>query len=750
MKPITTSPASSLGEINRSAMLATLVVPCLAGTVWAEDAGSSSNERAETDKADHWTRDEVTKMNDVVVVGEAERQLSSPKYTTALVDTPQTIVVIPSSIYAQQGAATLSDVLRNTPGITFAAGEGGGASSTAGDAFYMRGFDASNNIFIDGVRDVGAYSRDVFNLEQVEVVKGPTGSDVGRGVSSGYVNLSTKTPRAENFADAVLTYGFDEQTSGSRRRGTLDANQTLGKAPIAGTALRLNAMWQDNDGVGREYAGTRSWGLAPSLALGLGTPTRLHLSYQHLEQDSVPDYGLPGALHPGYVSTPPPPAVERSTFYGFESDYDEVASDVYTGRFEHDFSRELRVSNQLRFGTNERNAVVTAPGTSAGSYAPATGLLTRSRQGNKRDTEVLSNQTNLGAELRTGALVHSLSAGLELTREKSYSPSFTSAALSAIPLAQPEPEAEPQGVPVRSGAYTKVSLKTAAGYLFDTVKLGERWLLNGGLRVERYEIDYFSMAATGLPTELSASRGLATWKAGLVFKPAPAGSLYVSYGVSRKPPGSDFTLSSAAGNQNNPDTDPQKTSNAELGLKWNLLSKRLLASAALFRTENDKTVFTDPVLGPIPAGKQTVQGVELGLTGRVSERWLVYGGFAFLDSTVDSGTEAQISYGLPLIAKYSGSLWTSYRITDSLTIGGGAQYQGEANRLQNTSGAPVTMPSYWLFNALASYQLTQRLSLRLNVSNLFDEEYTQSYNNNGGRFMPGAPRAYLVTAELKF
>lgn len=676
--------------------------------------------------------------------------VSSPKFTAPLRDTPQTVVVIPSDVYLQQGAATLSDALRNTPGITFAAGEGGSASATAGDAFYMRGFDASNNILVDGARDVGAYSRDVFNLEQVEVAKGAGGADVGRGASSGYINVETKVATNSDFASATFSYGFDDGAAGSRQRATMDFNRTLDDSPIPGTAIRVNAMWQDSDAVGRDVATSNNWGIAPSVSFGLGTPTRLSLSYQHTEQDNIPDYGLPGSQFPGFVSTPPPAQVDRSTFYGFTADYDRVSSDAVSARIEHNLTADVRIANRTRYSANSREAVVTGPGTSPTSYTPATGLLVRSRQGNKRDTSILSNQSTLTARLQTGRIRHDVSVGVELSTERAYSPAFTSVSLTPILLTDSDPASVPSGVPTRSGAYTDVKINTAALYAFDTVTFN-RWLqFNGGLRVEGYDIDYLSVATTGVATRIPGDGKLLTWKSGLVFKPAPAGSLYVAYGRSEKPPGSDFTLSSAAGDQNNPDTDPQVTDTTELGVKWNFFNNRLATSAALFETVNDKTVYTDPVLGPIPAGQQTVRGLELNASGHVIANWLLFAGFAYLESEINAGTAATVGTGLPLIPRVSGNLWTTYRFTNGLTLGGGVQYSGSANRLQTTAGAPVAMPSYSIASLLASYDFTDRFSLRFNVSNILNREYAQSYNNNGGRFMPGAPRAFLLTSNFKF
>lgn len=740
------STASGMSAVRPSAALTAMI---MAQGLVASAFGETAPSPATPAKSD-----DLTHLDPVVVSDTKTKQVASPKFTAPLRDTPQTVTVIPSEVFLQQGATTLSDVLRNTSGITFAAGEGGSAAATSGDSFYLRGFDTSNNIFVDGVRDVGAYSRDVFNLEQVDVAKGPAGTDVGRGGASGYVNITTKVPRREDFVAGAVNYGFDEQSSGTRRRSTLDVNQSLEKSPVKGTAVRLNAMWQDNDIVGRDYAHNTGWAVAPSLALGLGTSTRATLAYQHTEQDNLPDYGLPTALLPGYISTVPVPQVDRSTFYGFTADYDKVNADSVTGRVEHDFNSDLKLSNQTRYSAVQREAIVTVPGQNGTAYTPATGLLIRARQANKRDTSILSNQTNLFAHFATGSVKHSVSTGLELSRETAYSPAFTSVTLPAILIQAPNPDAAPALTPFRSGAYTDVVTKTAALYGFDTLQFNEHWQANASLRAERYQTHYLSVAATGVPTAIDAQHDLVSWKGGLVFKPVLAGSLYAAYAIALTPPGTDFTLSSAAGNQNNPDTTPQKTSNIEVGVKWDFNGGRLSTNAAVFKTVNDKTVFTDPVLGPIPAGRQTVQGVELGATRRITDNWIILANVSFLDSEINSGTTTGgnlAGSALPLIPKWSGNLFTSYRLSSGLVIGGGGQYSSEvARRDNNTPAVPRTSPSFWLFNALASYPVTKQFTVRFNVNNLFDREFVQAANNNGARFNPGAPRAYLLTGEFRF
>lgn len=739
----TTNPASPLNRLG------SLRQPAVALTALCAVQGALANTLADAAKED------ATELPKFSVEDSKPKALASPKFTQPLRDTPQTVIVVPSEIFRQQGANNLSDVLRNTSGITFAAGEGGGAASTAGDSFYLRGFDTTNNIFVDGVRDVGAYNRDVFNIDQVEIAKGPAGSDIGRGGASGYVNLSTKVPTLENFIAGTASYGFDEKTDGARLRTTVDVNQSVDQAPVRGTAVRLNAMLQDNDGIGRDFANNRSWSVAPSVAFGLKTPTRVFLSYQHTKQANLPDYGLPSALMPGYISPMPVPAVDRSTFYGFTADYDNVNADAAMLRVEHEFNPDLKLTNQTRYSANQREAVVTAPGSSSSAYVPATGLLTRSRQANKRDMTITSNQTNVAASFDTGFIKHDVTTGLELSRETAYSPAFTSATLIAIPIQSPNPNASPSGTPVRSGAYTNVATRTGAVYAFDTLKFTEQWSLNLSARGEHYSTEYLSVAVPpAAPTFVKASDDIFSWKTGLVFKPVKAGSLYVAYSNALTPPGTDFTLSSAAGNQNNPDSDPQETTNVEAGVKWDFFHGKLSTTAAVFKTTNDKTVFTDPILGPIPTGKQTVQGAEFGVSRRFTDNWIVLGGFSFLDATIDSGTTAggnPAGAPLPLIPKWSGNLYTSYRFASGLILGGGGQYSDAVARRDNNSPqVPRKMPSYWLFNANVSYPVTKVITLRFNVNNLFDRIYVQSFNNNGARYSPGAPRNYQLSADFKF
>ena len=298
---------------------------------------------------------------DVTAVA-AQPRPSSPKYAQPLIEVPQTIEVIPREVMEAQGVTTLSDALRNVPGISLQAGEGGGASSTTGDMFNLRGFSANNSLFVDGVRDDGLMSRDVYNLEQVEVFLGPTGSDVGRGNAAGYVNMQTKVPHAESAYNVSYGYG-----SGDLNRTTVDLNQKLSLGSsgswLGQSAIRVNALWEEGGIPGRDIVARNNKSVAPSIALGVGTSTRVLGSAQVTRQDNVPDYGIPGSAWPEYQLAPTTvianQPVETNNFYGSVGyDFDDVEQESYTGRVEHDINSNLSLRNQTRYNQTHRTAVI--------------------------------------------------------------------------------------------------------------------------------------------------------------------------------------------------------------------------------------------------------------------------------------------------------------------------------------------------------------------------------------------------------
>lgn len=688
----------------------------------------------------------------------ATARVASVRYARPVSETPQTIQVIPRQVMEAQGVTTLSEALRNVPGISLQAGEGGGASSTTGDMFNLRGFSANNSLFVDGVRDDGLIARDVFNLEQVEVFLGPTGTDVGRGNAAGYVNMTTKTPAVQTRYAGMATLGTADQ-----RRVSIDLNQAtpIGEPGswLAGTALRLNALKQDSGVPGRDEVRLRTQALAPSLALGLGTHTRIAAGGQFTEQDNVPDYGIPGGawqeslLAPTTVHAPQP--VDQSNFYGTPAaDYDRVAQDSTFARLEHDVRPTLQLKHQIRHNKAHRAALISTVQNPA-AYNVATGQVTVARQGNERENRITANQTSLSAVGRTGQASHALTGTLEFTRESQFAPTLAGfGTRSTADIYHPDVNTPVTGVAVaRTGAFSDGQADTVAVSVFDAIDIGPRLQVTGGLRVERYDATFLARDAAGVATtDVDVKDTLVSGKIGVLYKLTDQGNAYVSFGTTKTPPGTaNFTLSAQANNQNNPNVDPQTSRNLEVGSKWNFYGSRLSLTGAAFRTKNENVIFTVDATAVPPVfnqdDAQQVTGVSLGVAGRVVRAWDVTANVAYLDSENLSQVAANNGRRLTLAPVFSGSVWTTYTTPWRLTVGGGIRFIDD---VYINAGNTIQAPGYTLVDAMATYDVSRQVSLRLNLYNLTDEAYVRNVNNNGGRYNPGYPRTATLTASFGF
>lgn len=707
---------------------------------------------------DHIAFDIARVAEDVTVVATvATPSVSSPRYTVPLRDIAQTIALVPRTVIEQRAATTLTDVLRNVPGITLQAGEGGGSSNTAGDMFNMRGFSANNSLFVDNVRDSGLIARDVFNVEQVEVFMGPNGSDVGRGTAAGYVNMASKRPHLGTSMSVLAT-------AGTANQGRLTADLNWSPAPRVGagwwsrSGVRLNALWQDRGTPGRDFVTNASSGVAPAIALGLGTPTRVVASGQFVRQSNVPDYGIATAawreeaLAPTVVPTTQP--VRQANFYGSPGfDYDKAQQNAGVVRAEHDLRRNLTIANQTRVNRTHRDAVVSAIANVA-AYAPDTGQLTISRQGNERENTIVSNQTTIVGRFASGPLRHGVSGGVEVLREQQFAPGKQGLGTRGpVSLVSPNPR-DPISdyAPGRSLAETAGNTHSVAAYGNDAIEIGTRWLLSGGFRLERYETDYRAVDATGATTtDLLADGTLASGRASALYRLNAASNVYLSYGTTVTPPGeANFQLSATANNVNNPNLQPQRSENLEVGTKIDLHGGRLALNSALFRTRNRNVIYTIDATAVPPLynqdDEQLVRGATVGALGQVTSRWQVLANAAWLDATLQSqGTFNGLR--IPLTPAFSGSLWTTVRVASGLSLGAGLQHVGRS--FTNTANT-IRVPAYTLADGLVEYAVNSHLTLRLNINNLTDAVYVKSVNNNGGRYNPGTRRSALLTSSVSF
>jgi catecholate siderophore receptor len=756
-----------------SAALAAMLLPVAAHA--AEAAAPSDTDAQAKPQTMQEVQVNAARENDY----KAERA-SSAKYTEKLVDTAQTLTVIKKELIEQQGATTLTEALRNTPGVgAFFLGENG--STNTGDAIYMRGFDASGSIYVDGVRDVGSIARDTFNIEQIDVLKGPAGTDNGRSSPTGSINLVTKQPLLENAYQASVTGG-----SGKQKRGTADINTVIDAD--SGTAFRLNVLDQDSGNPARDVVKNKRWAIAPSLAYGLNSPTRVYLDLLHVKQNNIPDGGVLTIGLPGYTS---PDAtrpfltnarpVDPKNFYGSSLDHDDVKADMVTLKIEHDFANGAKLVNTARYGKTTENYLLTSfMATTANVVTPnpadpSTWTMKRTNLTFKDQVnEIIANQTTLTADVTTGAVKHTLVGGLEFTNEKQTNYTWAATGGTALPptsIYNPNPDAAVNVTYARNGARGNGSTNTESLYLFDTAKIGADWIINAGVRVDHYNTTYNGITLQGavtapapqvipvgtlLGTSIDAGDTLVNGKLSVAYKPTADSSVYALVASSKSPPGgTTFTLSSSANSAANPNYDPQTTTNYEVGTKWDLLQQKLSFTAAAFRTEVKNEIEVDPTNPAVyyQNGKKRVQGIELGVTGEILPKWLVSAGYTHQSTSVESGKvvtangENQLSY----TPKQAFTLWTSYTLPFGLQIGGGARFSDKL--LRGTDGAvgtPAYADSYWVFDAMAAYPVTKNIDLRLNVYNLGDKDYVQAINKSGYRYTPGAPRSASLTANFKF
>jgi catecholate siderophore receptor len=722
-------------------------------------AGSAGQMVFAAEKTDSKATGNAIALDATAITGEAQdstsyqvEKASSPKYTAPLVDTPRSVTVIPQQVLKDTGALNMQDALRTVPGITFGAGEGG---NPQGDRPFIRGFDAQGDTYLDGVRDTGSQSREIFAVENIEVSKGPNSAIGGRGAAGGSINLVSKKAHLGNSFDGGFTWGSDQT-----QRYTLDGNYQFSDT----AAGRLNLMSHESNVAGRDKVDYDRWGIAPSLAFGLGTDTRVNLDYYHLESNDTPDSGVPYTIPAGgsaarTKSNPDKPYAggDHSNFYGLDRDFRKGRTDTATFAIEHDLSDSLTIKNTLRHGTSMQDYILTQPDDSKGNVN--NGSLWRRANTRVSNTETTTNQTDLFGNFYVAGFKNSFSTGVEYTREESQKSSYnvntdttprtTNVAASSnctpsmigassnyncTSLSNPNPNDPWNGAISRNYAGTDTQANTYALYVFDTLELNEQWLVNMGLRYDHFDTDYKTYNAAGTTTSKGDDTSeFVTGQFGVVYKPAENGSIYASYATSATPPGNTLGegqegnplggTPDRSGNLLSSDMEPETTKNYEIGTKWDLLNDRLSLTADIFRTEKENARVQVDTTSYENAGKTRVQGVELSASGKITDKWQVFAGYAFMDSEqVDGGPLGKANDGneLPNTPKNSASLWTTYQVTPKLTIGGGAFYVDDVyGSVANTT----MVDSYVRYDAMAAYKLTKNVDLQLNVQNLTNETY---------------------------
>jgi len=713
-------------------------------------------------------------------------EAASPKYTAPLLNTAKTVIVVPSQVIRESGSSTFAEALRTVPGITFGAGEGG---NPQGDRPFIRGFDAQGSTYIDGVRSVGGQSREIFAIEQIEVVKGGDSTMGGRGSAGGSLNLVSKMPHLGTSILGDFSYGSDDY-----KRATVDANYQVSDT----AAIRVNGMWHDADVAGRDVVNYNRWGISPSAALGLGTSTRAFINYYHLQSDDMPDPGIPFE-RPGnatYVKTADqlkigPADVDRDTFYGLKNrDFRKTNVDELFLRAEHDLSDRIKLRATAKYANVKQSYIITQPDDSQGNVV--NGLVWRRANTRWSNVDSMVGQLDLSGKFDTGGIEHSFSVGAEASWEQSKRGTFnvntnTSTAASArcsvanqaayncTSLTNPNANDPWQNiqtngtiVPVaRNAISAKTEATTYAIYALDTISITDQLLVNLGIRQDWYKTVQTTIPATAAAPVLEKKDNFLNYQAGLIFKPMSNGSIYVSYAKSTTPPGSlvgEGQEGNAIALTTLNDLKAESTKSYEVGTKWSFMDDAFGLSLAAFRTEtkNARTTGANGLLEYV--GERRIQGFEVGFNGKPLPFWSVFGGYTYMDSEITSiGTNVTplTVFGLgkpfPNTPKHSFTAWTTFDIAERFQIGGGAIYNSKqyagfgnvvfADRSNNT--VVRSIDGYWRFDATASATLTDNVSVRVNVQNLTNKKYyDRTYSTHFATVAPG--RSAFATLSLKY
>lgn len=692
------------------------------------------------------------------------KKSNNSKITTDLLDTARTINIISKEEIDERGATSLQDVLRTTPGITLGSGEGG---TPLGDRPFIRGYEASTDILIDGMRDYARGYHETFNLEAVEITKGPGSVYSGRGTTGGTINLITKKPKDKT--ESEVTSELQTSAKGhTKTRYTTDNNFAL----TDNIAIRLNAMLDKGEVARRDNVDVDRWGIAPTITFGLNTPTRTTLGYSHLQFNDTPDMGVPFSNAMNLWGNTPFEGGKFDTNYGRPAiDFSKYKAESFDLRVEHDFNDNLQLNAVLKdsktvqdyfFTRVSFECATTYPGSSSNQACVPNGTeLNYSRGDRARYRESHSNvaQLDLTGKFNTGAIKHHFVVGTDYSKERISNKSTT---VTGLPTNETANLYNPTygdysnfnityGPKVRAGEIEVFGL-----YALDNISLTDKFDINLGVRYD----DYKSTDLTN-----TVSENMFNYQFGAVYKIQPNGRIYTNYATSMNPSGDNLGQAGgadgvASGNRLTDNIDPEKTRSIEIGTKWEVFNDLLALNFALFETKKTNARTTD-IDGTVSiSGKNRVRGFEFSAIGQITPQWDISAGYTYLDSKildngyVNTGTRTAPKYeinpdngnAMKYIAKNSANLWTTYQVLDKLRIGGGVSYVDD--RFANDANTYV-LPSHVRYDAFASYQVLPEFGLQLNINNITNERiYDASHVGIFSTVAPG--RSFALKGTYRF
>jgi catecholate siderophore receptor len=655
------------------------------------------------------------------------------RLTDNYLDIPQSMTIVTQDLMREQAAFNLRDSLRNVTGISLQAGEGGGGQ---GDNLSLRGFSARTDIFLDGIRDTGQYNRDVFNLEAVEVLKGPSAVYFGRGSTGGVINQVSKTPQKERFYDGTLSGG-----NGPLGRGTVDLNQPFGDS----MAIRLNALAQYSEPVGRDDVDFLRFGVAPSFAWGVGTPTLFTASYYYYQENNQPDRGIPIVTFPGQIGGPPD--VDPSNYYGLvQQDEEKVHLNRATLTFDHKFNESIAVHNIFRYQYSDRLSKVT-PGGILAPLMPGQPLssivVTRNRAGRDENESILANQSEALFKFDTWMLKHKLVAGIDVARQTYDRQTLTLTPGPNTSLTDPDPF--PPGIyTTTNGVRFEAHATSVGAYVVDDVQLLSWLKLVAGARYDNFdsEVENFNADRT-LATKFSRVDQFWSPRAALVVQPTSSQTYYFAWGRSFNPSAEQLNSINVA----NQGVEPEQTNSYELGAKLAFFNNALGVTGALFRIDKSNARTVDPITGVATLdGNVRSQGLELGIIGRPVPEWNIFFGYTFLNTEIIQGFEVGTQgKNLANAPDHALSLWTTYDFLQKWQAGTGIFYS--SSRFGNNANTSQ-VPGYVRWDLTGAYQVNKNVGVRLNIQNVMDTTYFDQVHP--GHVIPGDGRTFILSGNFTF
>lgn len=655
----------------------------------------------------------------------AERTTTATKTDTPLLDVPQSVSVVNQDQIKDQAMTSMADAVRYTPGLGFAQGEGNR------DTPVFRGNSSTAGFFVDGIRDDVQYYRDLYNIERVEIFRGPNAMIFGRGGVGGVINRVTKQANWDSGRELRVQAGSHELW-----RGTLDLNQPVNEA----VSLRLTGLYHNAESF-RDDVQYERWGLNPTASFKLGDRTLVQIGYEHFDDGRTADRGIPS-----YQGRPF--ETDRSTFFGDPQDsYSTAEVDAVNVAIEHQFSDAVTVRNRFsyssvaKFYQNVYPGAVNAAGTAVSLSAYNDTTL--------RDSFI--NQTDLIWEFETGSISHTLLTGVEFGRQENDnhrltgffgSPTSTVTSMLA-PTTSPNVDTQVFFRDAAGNNDNHSVTKSVGVYLQDQIEFSSMFEAVVGIRYDNFD-SFLRNNRNG--QELGTTDNLWSPRASLIFKPIERMSLYASYSRTYLPRSGEqlsaLTPSNAA-------LAPEKFDNYEIGVKWDVLPD-LQVTAAIYQLDRTNVVIPDPAdpTRSILAGAQRSKGFELGVSGNITPDWSMVVAYAYTDGKFTKPISASVPAGawLTNLPKHSLSVWNRYDILDWLGVGLGVIHQ--TRRFAATDNL-VTLPGFTRVDAALFFDITDSVTAQVNIENLLGERYYVNAHNNNN-ISPGAPFGVTVSVGASF